>query len=169
MLHAVGYESGDKDTLEEKRKKFFAPNEKGELPCWFWKEDDKWERYNEELQLFIELHYQERRPYVRLDADHYIAFWRMKQYRFGSIHKKRRVKRELALSFETQQEIEKEKLAALKGSIQMEEFEDVGEGQEVREPQAGLSTSQNATGKFKYRPTGTCPSYLFERILFLFQ
>ena len=158
MLHAVGYEPGDKDTLEEKRKRFFAPNEKGEIPCWFWKEDDKWERYNEELQLFIELHYQERRPYVRLDADHYIAFWRMKQYRFGSIHKKRRVKRELALSFETQQEIEKEKLAALKGSIQMEEFEDVGE---VREPQAGLSASQNATGKFKYRPTGKRQSIIY--------
>jgi len=68
------------------------------------------------------------------------------------------VKRELALSFETQQEIEKEKLAALKGSIQMEEFEDVGE---VREPQAGLSASQNATGKFKYRPTGKRQSIIY--------
>ena len=101
------------------------------------------------------------RPLHRILEDEAVPIWLHTQ--------KRRVKRELALPIETQQEIEKEKLAALKGSIQMEEFEDVGEGQEVREPQAGLSTSQNATGKFKYRPTGTCPSYLFERILFLFQ
>lgn len=106
LFYIAGKEPGDKDTLEEKRKQFFTPtDEKGEVPCWYWKKNDiEWERYDKELQLIIEIHYRERRPSVRVDADHYIVFADMKQRRFDSSHRKRSVKREMEIRPPPQEE-----------------------------------------------------------------